>query len=124
MEVKIKNTYTVYVEKCEQRTFENIFDDVIYDYVEWLDEDTLPSEDALKEDFAEYIRDNCAIVPNFLGTDEELDEYSLELTILNWDEVFPKLSHLIVTPKPETCCDKAPCGANYCPTCGNKLIKK
>ena len=76
MNVKIENEYVVLVSKYESRTFTDSFENVIKDYREWLNEDTLESEEALRADFIEYIVDNCEIIPENFGPDVELYEYS------------------------------------------------
>jgi hypothetical protein len=86
-------------------------------------DDTYESEDDLKESFEEYIRNNMDLIPDFRNTsgDIEVDDYSIKFELTNWEEILPSLIHLVVIPPVLTCCDKAPKGSNYCPTCGKFL---
>jgi len=121
MKVEIENEYSVIINRYEVKTYNVGLEGVMDDYREWLNGDTLGSEDALRDDFSEYITDNSDILPDKYGPDEELDEYSRYLKILNWEEIFPQLADLIEIPVEQTFCDKASYGSNFCPTCGKQL---
>lgn len=123
MKVEIENEYSVIINRYEIKTYNVGLEGVMDDYRECLNGDTLGSENALRDDFSEYIIDNSDILPDKYGPDEELDEYSIGLKILNWKEIFPLMSDLVVIPVPQTCCDKAPYEANFCPTCGKPITK-
>ncbi len=123
MEVKFKNDYSYSITKYSKDTFEGNLEDGIKQFIDWVMEDTFESEDDLKDTFEEYIRDNADLVPDFSNTpgDIELDDYSIKFEITNWEEIFPLLAYLVVSPPVLTCCDKAPKGSNFCPTCGKSL---
>lgn len=117
MKVKIENKYSVKVVKEEDRVFTCEFDYVLSEYLDST-VDTFETEKLLLQDFKYFLNDVCDLLPESFKKDEELNTYSMELTVVNWDLIRLELIHLV---KSKTCCDKAPHKANFCPTCGKSL---
>lgn len=122
METKFKNEYTVEIQKYSTETYEHFSEDGIEDFLAYFDGDTFDSDEELAEAFSEYIRDNEQICPE-PGENTNIDDYSTNFEITNWNDIFPLLKHMVEIPAPRTCCDDAPRHANFCPTCGKPIVK-
>lgn len=119
MNVNIENDYTVLVSKYEDRTYTESLETVIEDYKWSREGDTFETDDHLREDFEDYVRDYFEL-PSCNGS-EEIEDYCTDFRIMNWEEILPELAYFIVPTPVKTCCDKAPKDSRYCNTCGNKL---
>jgi hypothetical protein len=123
MEVKFSNQYSITTTKYSVETYEHTSYDLLEDFLKWVEGDTYESEDELREVFEDHIKDNYDIVPNFQTSEVEVETWSMNFKLLNWHDIFPLISYLVVIPKELTCCDRAPKLANFCPTCSKSIIK-
>jgi len=124
MDVKYKNDYSVTTMKYTTETFTQSNKEILPEFVSWVGEDRYDDEDSLREALVEYITDYCDLVPENLPEEVEVENYSQNLELLNWEEIYPEISYLVVAPKEITCCDRAPYKANFCPTCGKPIVKE
>jgi hypothetical protein len=123
MKIEIENYYSVEIQKWEDRVhYKSFGENILHEFRDWTFHITIPDEAELQMAFTEFLSENYDLVPEEVGDGESIDHYSTELNILNWDQILPLLNDLIVTPKEISCCEKAPYGSNYCPTCGTQLI--
>jgi len=121
MKVQIENDYSVLTTKIEQRTYRDSLETILDYFKENIDGETFSSESNLLECFTDYVRDSFEL-PD-LKHDEEFEDYSIDLRILNWNEIFPELTYLIVPEEEKSCCSSFSqyYGYKYCPTCGERL---
>lgn len=114
---KIKSNFTVVtlVEENYTSTY-----DVLEDFLDAYIPGDFHSEEELKYAFNEFVSNNYDLIPDLIFGQEFNELDSIE--ILNWDEVYLALAHLIDEDKRKQCCktySKVE-GYLYCPICGTK----
>jgi len=122
MTALVKVESNVEIKTFETRTYTKDLDILDYFREGYLEGD-FHSEKSLKETFEEFITYTSKDIIPHLGSNEEIEEV-ISVQILNWDEIYPILSYLIVVPEvPERnqCCKNyEKMKFYYCPLCGTK----
>lgn len=94
MDVKVKTDYRVLETIIKDKGYEDYAEGLVDNFLYVYEGDVYTSEEELKSVFQDYLMD---VVDLPCGENEELfDIDSIKIEILNWEEILPELSHMIV----------------------------
>jgi len=95
MEIKIKADYRVLQTTIKDKGYENYANGLLDNFLYVYEGNTYTSEEELKSVVIDYLID-VADLP--CDVDEEVfDLDAITIGILNWEEIFPQLSHMLVS---------------------------